>query len=220
MVMFFATGCRKDLHDRCEYYNGGNSTIGIINDHEWIDLNLPSGTLWATCNVGANKPEAYGDYFAWGEIETKSVYNWDTYAYYSDSFLTKYTGLDGLKTLQSSDDVATQEWGSGWRMPTKEQWVELYNNTAHEWTTLNGVNGRMFMSCNGGKLFFPAAGDYWAGDFNNAGSYGYYWSASLYKDVDNGLAGHIGSYLGNCGLSNYYRFLGFSVRPVVYSPQQ
>lgn len=121
--------------------------------HEYVDLGLPSGTLWATCNVGANAPEEYGDYFAWGEIQPKDYYDESTYQYCIGSYntLTKYCNnssygyngfTDNLTTLQPEDDAATANWGAGWRMPTKGEWEELYNNTTCTWTTQNNVSGR------------------------------------------------------------------------------
>ncbi|MBO6025765.1 MAG: SUMF1/EgtB/PvdO family nonheme iron enzyme [Bacteroidales bacterium] len=177
----------------------------------YVDLGLPSGTLWATCNVGADTPEGYGDYFAWGETTTKSTYSWDTYKYYNGS-VTKYTGNDGLTTLQSGDDAATANWGSGWCMPTKAQWEELQDNTNVTWTTQNGVNGRKFTASNGNSLFLPAAGLY--GEVDAAGGYGFYWSSSLYTDYPSRAwyfsfhsDGYIMDYRG-------YRYDGLSVRPV------
>lgn len=158
---------------------------------DWVDLGLPSGLLWATCNVGASSPEDYGDYFAWGEISPKSMYNWDTYIYgfyeyaTDDVYLTKYNTdsdygpVDNLTTLQPGDDAATANWGNGWRMPTKEEWQELRNNTTHVWTTQNGVNGRLFTGPNGNTLFLPASGYRRHDELNNAGDHGYYWSSSL-----------------------------------------
>ncbi len=171
-----------------------------FNGHEYVDLGLPSGTLWATCNVGASKPEDYGDYFAWGEIKQKTVYDWDTYKYSKVKqrifkkvdLLTKYCNksaygyegfTDELTVLQSADDPATTNWGNGWEMPSKEQWEELNENTKSSWTTRNGVKGRLFTASNGNSLFLPAAGDRWYGELIGAGYYGYYWSSSLYTDV-------------------------------------
>lgn len=114
----------NDLERQIAECNGeSNEESGTANGHEWVDLGLPSGTLWATCNVGANKPEDYGDYFAWGETTTKSTYNWDTYIYANGPInkLTKYCNnanyadngfTDNLTTLQGRDDPATS-WGSG-----------------------------------------------------------------------------------------------------------
>ena len=133
-------------------------------EHDYVDLGLPSGTLWATCNVGANAPEAYGDYFAWGETTPKLSYDWSTYKYGAaydqltkycdDSSYGRFGFADQKTTLEASDDVATVNWGAGWRMPTAEQWEELKNKCRSAWTTLNGSTGRLFTGPNGNTLFF------------------------------------------------------------------
>ena len=193
-------------------------------DHAYVDLGLPSGLLWATCNVGADTPEDYGDYFAWGETTTKSTYNWSTYQYCNGSYntLAKYCNksnygyngfTDKLTTLLPEDDAATANWGTDWRMPTKEEWQELFNNTTVTWTTQNGVNGRLFTASNGNSLFLPAAGCRDDSSLYNAGSYGVYWSSSL----NTGSPSSAWSFDFNsddCGMSNYYRYCGQSVRPV------
>ena len=181
--------------------------------HEYVDLGLPSGTLWATCNVGANAPEEYGDYFAWGETQPKDVYNWSTYQYYDGSNLAKYTGSDGLTTLLPGDDAATTNWGNGWRMPTKEEWQELLDNTTNKWTTQNGVNGRLFTGSNGNSLFLPAVGFRWDDDLNYVGSYGYYWSSSLNTDGPND-AWLFDLYSDYYGMYSLYRGYGQAVRAV------
>ena len=158
--------------------------------HEYVDLGLPSGLLWATCNIGANAPENYGDYFAWGETQPKDYYDWSTYQYCNgnDNTITKYCydynyGYNGytdtLTALLPEDDAATANWGGGWRMPTYEEWEELYNNTTCTWTTQNGVNGRLFTSSNGNSLFLPAAGTYWGNAPSQVGVFCDYWSSSL-----------------------------------------
>lgn len=159
--------------------------------HDYIDLGLPSGTQWATTNVGATAPEEYGDYFAWGETEPKDVYDWSTYQWCNGSSrtLTKYCSIssygyngftDTLTVLSPEDDAATAAWGAEWRMPSKDQMQELYNNCTSEWTTRNGVNGRLFTSnINGASVFLPAAGSRWDSELYGAGSYGYYWSRTL-----------------------------------------
>ena len=195
-----------------------------VNGHAYVDLGLPSGLLWATCNVGANAPEDYGDYFAWGETTTKTDYSWSTYQYCngSNSTMTKYCTnadygnngfVDNQTTLFPEDDAATANWGSGWRMPTKEEWQELYNNTTVTWTTQNGVNGRLFTASNGNSLFLPAAGYRSDSSLYGAGSYGYYWSSSLYAGYP-GDAWYLYFYSDNYGMSYYDRYYGRSVRPV------
>ena len=151
----------------------GSDGTGTTAGHEWVDLGLPSGTLWATCNVGANNPWEYGDYFAWGEIEPKSTYSWSNYKYANgaDDKLTKYCnkssyGNDGYTdsrtTLEKTDDAATANWGDNWRMPTQAQFEELYYSCTNEWTFNyqgKGVAGRIFKSkSNGNTIFLPSAG--------------------------------------------------------------
>ena len=172
---------------------------GTYNGYEYVDLGLPSGTLWATCNVGASKPEEYGDYFAWGETYPKAMYDWDTYEYAAAGGyrqMTKYCNnpeygykygykcfADKLVTLQSSDDPAIANWSSGWCSPTKEQWEDLERNTSNRWKKQNGVRGRLFTAKNGKRLFLPAAGDIrgddWRTCFRGDGYRGSYWSRSL-----------------------------------------
>jgi surface protein len=156
-----------------------------VNGHEFVDLGLPSGTLWATCNVGANSPEEYGDHFAWGETEPKDCYNWDTYKWYdgTGSTISKYNNIDGQHELLPEDDAASVNWGgTSWCMPSLAQMQELRNEdyTTSTWTTLNGVNGRLIKSkINGQSIFLPASGvmvgdefDYYA----RVGIRGDYWA--------------------------------------------
>jgi len=168
------------------------SIAGDTQNHEWVDLGLPSGTLWATCNVGANSPEEYGDYFAWGETEPNSYYEWDTYKWCNGSHTTMtkyctdsdygYNGFVDNKTeLDPEDDAAYVNWGPSWRMPTTEQQRELFKKCSPTWTTQNGVKGRLFTGPNGNTLFLPAAGRRWGGSLSDVGSDGYYWSRTLYS---------------------------------------
>ncbi len=197
---------------------------GYVNGYGYVDLGLPSGTFWANCNVGANNPTAYGDYYAWGETTTKETYSWDTYRYCNGSFttLTKYCNnsslgnngfTDNLTTLEASDDAATANWGAGWRMPTSEELNELKNSCTVTWTTLNGVNGRLFTGPNGNSIFLPAAGRRFVSDLYGAGSYGDYWSSSLYV-APPGNAWYLDFDSGNYGMYSYDRDYGQSVRPV------
>lgn len=202
----------------------GYLTEGIavnITNHGYVDLDLPSGTLWAICNIGANSPTAYGDYLAWGETEPKTPwsYDWDTYMFYFGGKLTKYCNdanygdTDGLTTLDSDDDVAMYNWRSGWRMPTKADFEELFNNTTVTWTQQGGVNGRLFTATNGNSIFLPAAGYREGNNLSSDGSYGYYWSSMLYTDYPHyAWQFHFGSSDSNVGSSE--RCYGLSVRPV------
>ena len=202
-------------------FDGDEGTVG---GHAWVNLGLPSGTLWATCNVGADSPEEYGDYFAWGETTPKSNYNWSTYKYgKAQNQLTKYCdnsdfGKDGFTdnkpVLDAEDDAATANWGNGWRMPTLEEIEELYEERTSEWTEQNGVMGRLFTGPNGNTLFLPAAGYYYDTSLYDAGSYGYYWSSALYDGSPNRACYlYFGSGYVYWGINN--RYCGHSVRPVV-----
>lgn len=147
-------------------YPSKDSSGPNANGHEYVDLGLPSGTLWATMNVGATKPEEYGNYYAWGEIEPNkaSTYTWDNYRFGSDSPLTKYD-TDNKLVLDLEDDAANVVMGGEWHMPTRAQLNELTANTTSSWTTDyngTGVAGVIFTSnSNGNSIFFPAAGDIW-----------------------------------------------------------
>jgi len=196
--------------------------------YEYVDLGLPSGTLWATCNVGANAPEEYGDYFAWGETVPKETYAWSTYKYCNGEYntITKYSNnaeygnnsfTDTLTILEACDDAATANWGVGWRMPTWEEMNELYDICTHEWTTQNGVNGGLFTGPNGNSIFLPAAGRDGDSDFAFVGSAGFYWNSKLgwlYPLYACYFA--VGS-SGDFGYASQERFYGFSVRPVCQS---
>ena len=198
-----------------------------LNSHEYVDLGLPSGTKWATCNVGATTPEDYGDYFAWGETSTKNTYSWATYSLCngSQNTLTKYCNnssygnngfTDALTTLEASDDAATANWGSAWRMPTKEEFEELNSNCTVTWTTQNGVNGRLFTGPNGNSIFLPAAGHRYDSSLDGAGTYGLYWSSSLRSSYAS-YAWSLYFDSGVCFVDYYYRYYGRSVRAVCQS---
>ncbi len=193
-------------------------------EHEWVDLGLPSGTKWACCNIGANSPTEYGNYYAWGETQPKSVYNWDTYKwgsdwdeltkYCTDSYYGKNGFVDNKTELDLADDAAYVNWGSGWRMPSLTQLQELRNNCTSEWTTRNGVNGRLFTSnINGASLFLPAAGYRWGSEFIDAGTGGYFWSRTLYSSNPK-YACELLFYSCHVDWSYYYRGNGQSVRAV------
>ena len=196
------------------------------DEHDWVDLGLPSGTLWATCNVGAETPEDYGDYFAWGETSPKAVYDMSTYKWYrSDDNgygLTKYCTTsvcgyngftDGKTELDPSDDAATANWGSGARMPTLEQIQELVNTCTWEWTMRNGVKGQLGTGPNGNSIFLPAAGYRSREKLSLAGTYGYYWSRWLIAD-NPGYAYDFYFNYGGVGLLFCDRDFGHAVRAV------
>jgi hypothetical protein len=185
----------------------GKAPAGV----EAVDLGLPSGTKWANMNVGAEKPEDYGSYFAWGETQPKDVYSWDTYQYGSSEDNVVNIGSDIAGT---GYDAATANWGSPWRMPSLAQIQELIDNTTSIWTIQNGVQGREFTGSNGGSVFLPAAGYRWYGELFNAGSNGYYWSSTL-NESDPFLAYGLYFSSGYAGWSYFdYRYDGHTVRPV------
>jgi len=198
------------------------------SDHEWVDLGLPSGTLWATANLGASKPEEYGDYFAWGETVGynggKTTFNWSTYKYCSGSSTTiwkycassSYGTVDNKKELEHADDAATVNWGSDWQMPSLDQFKELINSsyTTTEWTTINGVYGRKITSKSNLKsIFLPAAGYRTGTSLNYTGSSGGYWSRSLSTGYSySGYRLNFNS--SNVDTGSVERYCGRSVRPV------
>ena len=194
------------------------------DSHEWVDLGLPSGTLWATCNVGASSPEEYGDYFAWGETAPKAVYNLSTYKWCNGSYntLTKYCTssfygdngfVDNKTELDPEDDAAYVNWGENWRMPTCDQQTELRTKCTWTWTTQNGVNGRLVTGPNGNTLFLPAAGGRYDSSLDPAGSWGDYWSRTL-DSVDPYGAYGVGFESGEVNWYSYYRGSGVTVRAV------
>ena len=194
------------------------------DEHEYVDLGLPSGLLWATCNVGADTPEGYGDYFAWGETTPKDTYNWSTYQYCmgSNTTLTKYCNnsscgyngfTDELTTLEPSDDAATANWGGNWHTPNQADFEELYNNTTLTWTTRNGVKGGLFTAANGCTLFLPAAGNYYQSGLWSTEEYCFYWLNSI-NLVNAKQAICVTCYDEIATISASGRETGFSVRPV------
>ena len=200
-----------------------------VDEHEYVDLGLPSGTLWATCNIGAENPWDYGDYFAWGETSGynsgKTTFSWATYKYCNGSgtTLTKYCTnstygtIDNKRGLGAEDDAATVNWGTDWQMPSILQFDELINSsyTTTSWTTLGGVYGRMIVSkSNGNRVFLPAAGYRYDASLSNAGSSGGYWSRSL-NSSDSRFGCNLHFFSSDIRMNYYdYRYSGRSVRPV------
>ena len=195
--------------------------IHQIKNDAYVDLGL--SVKWATCNVGASKPEEYGYYFAWGEVDPKDYYEWSNYKYCngSSTSLTKYCTdsyygtVDNKTTLDLSDDAAAVNWSGKWRMPTEAEQDELCQLCTWTWTSKGGVNGYQVTGPNGNNIFLPAAGYYrFDGSLLYAGSYGYYWSSSLNADYPNFACA---LYLYSDNVSRYNddaRCYGFTVRPV------
>ena len=207
--------------------NNTQYEFGSIKDFTTLDkiaieaVDLGLSVKWATCNVGASKPEDYGEYFAWGETTTKSTYDWSTYKWCNGSYDTQtkyctdssYGTVDNKTVLDKEDDAAAVNWGGAWRMPTKEEQDELRNNCTWTWITQNGVNGYTVTGPNGNSIFLPAAGYRDDSSLIGAGSYGIYWSSSLntYYTSD---AWYVYFYPSSVYRYYDYRYYGHSVRPV------
>ena len=189
------------------------------NGHAWIDLGL--SVKWATMNIGANFPEDYGDYFAWGETKPKDTYDWDTYFWYEcvEDIMTKYCTctfagiIDNKKVLDPADDAAHVNWGGTWRMPTLAEQKELWSECTWTWTTQIGVNGYKVTGPNGNSIFLPAAGSRGGSSLYDAGSIGGYWSSSLYTD-DSYYAWYVYFNSSDVYWNYYSRYYGRSVRAV------
>jgi hypothetical protein len=192
-----------------------------INGHKFVDLGLPSGLLWATCNIGAVVAADAGNYYAWGETTIKDTYDRSTYKYYdtSSSNFTKYNSTDGKTILENEDDVAYVNWGTSCRMPTQKDFKELIDNCIWNWrsvTTSSGgsVYGYKVFSVNGNSIFLPASGFRYESRLSNHGSGGYYWSSTLYSGSTS-FPYYLYFYSGYFGSSNNnYHCFGLPVRPV------
>ena len=212
-------GNRTKVYSLLEVDNICFSDSNIAGGHEWVDLDLPSGTLWASCNVGANSPEEFGNYFAWGETEPKENYCWETYKYCkgSSSTLTRYCNqsqygyngfTDNLTELLPEDDAATANWGNEWMTPSKAQYEELFNDgyTVVEQATENDVKGKKITSKrNGNSIFIPNAGYGYNTDIYPSGST-HFWMSS-FSDRNPYSAYYSGE-------NTSFRCNGLTVRPV------
>ena len=202
----------------------------LEDTHEYVDLGLPSGTLWATCNIGASAPEEYGDYFAWGETEPKETYTRENYKWCQGSFdtMTKYCTdsgygsngfTDGKTELDPEDDAAYVNWGPSWRMPTHEQQRELVEQCTWIGHTLVGVKGQLVTGPNGNTIFLPASRSSvqespW--DTGTWGTWAFYWSRTLRTNQsDNASDLLYPAYPANATWDHYNdRYIGEAVRPV------
>ncbi len=215
--------------------NGAVDTTSSVT-YEYVDLGLPSGTLWATFNVGATKPEEYGDYFAWGETKPKDVYDENTYKWYDSNYVLKFLkyygvddhrlyqlwgielgSIDHLITLLPEDDAATANWGSDWRTPTKKELEELINNCEYRWTEIKGVKGAKYTASNGNSIFIPAAELQCGSYFHvSSGRQAFIFSSSLYPHAEPvyNSSYYLVSTEGGPIIDVFDRIIGLSVRPV------
>jgi hypothetical protein len=214
---------------------------GMESSRGYADLGLLSGTMWATCNVGASNPQEYGDFFAWGETQTKSKYDYDNYKYFNSTTyqITKYSLSDNKTELEAADDVARVKWGGKWTMPTAAQMTELVNQCYWVWTknyNESGVAGYIVFkaksvedkgsvvdvnsslslaySLSDTHIFLPAVG-YKDSYQSYLGEAVCYWTKTL-DDEDEyyGIRLYAEYYSGNELIRSIVRFSGMSVRPV------
>lgn len=223
-VLYFGIGIIEEIYSVfCHIYPVVSQ---IANNFQYVDLGL--SVMWATCNVGATKPEDYGDYFAWGETSPKSRYSWDNAKYrisgdsYKDLKLSKYVinkkhgTVDSKTRLELSDDAARANWGGRWRMPTRAEQDELREKCTWTWTTQGGHKGyKVTSKSNGNSIFLPAAGYRDGTSIYYASFDGFYWSSTLCSDID--MDAHYLFFLSNKvdrGIPTD-RYTGHSVRPVM-----
>lgn len=201
-------------------------SVGEENGRTWVDLGLPSGLKWASCNVGAYAPEGYGYYYAWGETERRKDLSWLSYKYANSNSteLTKYCNdasygykgfTDYKTTLKPEDDAAHVNWDGNWRMPTDAEWKELIENCTWTWTWQNDIRGyRVTSKTNSNSIFLPAAGELYINErYDTVGRRGNYWSSSLSTDEPDHARCLVFS--SDYAVSrDKSRNNGFSVRPV------
>ena len=241
---FFLTSCEKEDQDSISM-SDVEKGIQIIKgkdnkEYKVVNLGLPSGNLWAVCNIGASNPEETGSFFAWGETAPKNSFTWENYKWGERLDLTKYCfdeekgDVDNKFVLEMSDDAASYIMGEDWQIPTKDDFTELLSsrNCEKKWCKLNGVGGFLFTSIKkgyeGNSLFIPLAGmkDYEKLRFQE--QYGYYWCNELYyDDINKKYISTDASVLwlehleevDNKLVDFRTRYLGLPIRPVCVLPQ-
>ena len=203
IMIFF--GCEKGVYNGSEG-NVSEEYLDTINGYKYVDLGLPSGLKWAECNIGATTPEQYGDFYAWGELYTKSTY----YQSNCETYGKKDIGDISGDTLY---DAATANWGASWRMPTKIEMEELKRECNREWITINGVNGYKLTGPNGKSIFLPATGFRRESLHLNVNEYGAYWASTPYQGEGNN-SGYTYFLVDRYSVAWNSRFMGFAIRPV------
>lgn len=205
------TACGGNDDDEDKIIDGKNGEY-VINGHKFIDLGLPSGLLWAECNVGAATPEDAGYYYAWGETEPKNHYVIENYKFADRYSITKYNTSDTKVTLEATDDVATVKWGKRCHIPTVAEMKELYRYCYWTRTNSNNVAGFTVTGPNGKSIFLPLAGQK-SSTLELKGQAGYYWSSSTYDDTGTQIL-MIGIGVPISVGGGFARVMGISVRPV------
>ncbi|MDE6561470.1 MAG: hypothetical protein K2K75_08830 [Muribaculaceae bacterium] len=220
LALTLSFGCRNGSNDTVEDTKNikkhlNEELSGVLNGHEWVDLGLPSGLKWATCNIGASEAEEFGDYYAWGETEPKSEYTSINSLTYKVSFrkLKKSGIIDESGILAKEYDAASVNWGEGWRMPTIDEYQELISNCNWNFASFNGVNGYLVTGPNNKNIFLPAAAFQQNTTIENVGDFGDYWSSSVVKELS-GVAHSLGYSSKSHGRRRYARYAGRTIRPV------
>jgi len=190
------------------------------NGYSYVDLGL--SVKWAACNMGANTPEEYGSYYAWGEVKEKEDYTWRTYKWCKGTqdrlkkynTLAEYNKVDNKTTLELSDDAARAKRGASWRIPTEAEWDELKNSCKWRRTTQKDTNGFLITAPNGNSIFLPFAGCLYFTTYDELGRYGLYWTSTLDEEYPTSAKAMI-LFDEGCQIFNYLRAMGLSIRPVL-----
>ena len=215
----FSLGLLMSWLTLSSFTDGPDNLENQVNGHEYVDLGLPSGIKWATCNVGASTPEECGGYYAWGETEEKEEYYSTSYKWKKGTSRTIFAKYctdskygDNKTVLEPEDDVAHVKWGGTWRIPTQDEQKELLDKCIWEWTELNGVNGYKVTGPNGNSIFLPAAGSFNGTNIDRR--FGRYWSSSLLSNGNDKACVLYFFSSSQRRVASISRFNGVPVRPV------
>ena len=221
-IASFLKGYYKSVHKvNVGETNPKPSTTNPINiQNDSVDLGLSSGILWATCNIGASSPSEIGEYFAWGEKETKDAYGWETYELCHGSYnsIFKYTEDDRKSILEPHDDVANSELGGEWRIPTKEDMEELVEECEWKWSNQNGRLGWKVIGPNNNYIFLPASGAASSYIIAGVNELGRYWTATRDKSNYSAYNLRFKDVTDTIVVVDDTRFYGRTIRPVLGQP--
>ena len=207
--------------DEGELLNYTKTTNGTFPYYVWeekivavaqaVDLGLPSGTKWASWNIGASTPQEYGDDYAWGELHTKTDFVKSTYQYYN-STSEKYDYIGNSICGNSQYDIAKHLWGGNWQLPSKTDFEELVKNCTMQWSNIGGVRGIMFYGKNDNSIFLPAGG---ARQHDNIENYCTYGTGTLSPTAEEDVYAFVAEERYGCDINTRFRFWGQSIRPVM-----